>query len=101
MGRKVIISPSAQSDLSDIVAYVARHNPEAALRLGNALIARAEFLGQFPEIGRVVPEFGRADLREMIYRSYRIIYRIPSEPRVLEVVRFWHAARGFPQVPAA
>jgi plasmid stabilization system protein ParE len=100
VGRKVIISPSAQSDLSDIVAYIARHNREAAVRLGYALIARGEFLGQFPERGRVVPELGRADLRETIYRSYRIIYRIRSEPQVVEIVRFWHAARGFPQVPA-
>jgi plasmid stabilization system protein ParE len=100
MGRKVIISPSAQSDLSDIVVYIARHNQDAATRLGHALIERAEFLGKFPETGRVVPEFGRADLRETIYRSYRIIYRVPSERQVLEIVRFWHAARGFPQIPA-
>lgn len=100
MGRKVIISPSAQSDLSDIVAYIARHNRAAAIRMGHALIARAESLGQFPEKGRVLPEFGRADLRETIYRSYRIIYRFPNERQVVEIVRFWHAARGFPQIPA-
>jgi toxin ParE1/3/4 len=100
VGRKVIISPSAQSDLSDIVAYIARHNQDAAVRLGHALIAQAEFLAQFPERGRVVPEFGRTDLRETIHRSYRIIYRIPSKRQVLEIVRFWHAARGFPQIPA-
>jgi plasmid stabilization system protein ParE len=100
MGRKVIISLSAESDLSDIVAYVARHNRDAALRLGNALIARAEFLGHFAEIGRVVPEYGRAELREITYRSYRIINRVHKERQVLEIVRFWHAARGFPQIPA-
>jgi hypothetical protein len=40
MGRKVIISRSGESDLSDIVAYVARHNQDAAVKLGNALVAR-------------------------------------------------------------
>ena len=59
MGRKVIISPSGESDLPEIVAYVARHNQDAAVRLGNALITRAELLAEFPEIGRTVPEFRR------------------------------------------
>lgn len=99
MGRKVIISPSAQSDLSDIVSYVARHNQDAAVRLGNTLITRAELLAQFPEMGCRVREYNRADLREIIYRSYRIIYRLPMDQRIVEIVRFWHAARGFPQVP--
>jgi plasmid stabilization system protein ParE len=101
MGRKVIISPSGESDLSDIVAYVARHNPDAAVRLGMVLIARAEMLAEFPEIGRIVPEFKRSDLREIIHRSYRIIYRVRLDQPIVEIVRFWHAARGFPQIPSA
>ena len=47
MGWKVIISPSAITDLHDIVSYIARHNPDAALKVGNSLIARAEFLPNF------------------------------------------------------
>jgi toxin ParE1/3/4 len=100
MGRKVIISPSAESDLSDIVAYIARHNQQAAIRLGNALIARSESLAQFPEMGRIVPEFARPDLREIVYRSYRIIYRLSADQPTVEIVRYWHAARGFPPIPA-
>jgi toxin ParE1/3/4 len=57
MGWKIIIAPSAQADLADIVRYVARHNSDAAARLGYELITRAENLGNFPEIGRAVPEF--------------------------------------------
>ena len=41
MGWKVIISPSAEFDLENIVTYIARHNQEAAIRLGDALIARS------------------------------------------------------------
>lgn len=99
MGRKIIVAPSAESDLCDIVTYIARHNPDAAVRLGNALITRTEVLAEFPELGRVVPEFARPQLRELIYRSYRIIYRIHPGQEYVEIVRFWHAARGFPHVP--
>jgi plasmid stabilization system protein ParE len=99
MGWQVIISPSAQSDLADIVRYIAHHNSDAAARLGFELITRAESLASFPEIGRVVPEFRRPNLREIICRSYRIIYRVRREEQRIQVVRFWHGARGFPRIP--
>ena len=52
-----------------------------------------------PERGRVVPEFRRSELREIILRSYRIIYRINELDKSIEIVRFWHGARGFPRLP--
>lgn len=99
MGWQVIIAPSAQADLESIVRYIARRNPDAASRVGYELIVRAEGLAQFPEMGRVVPEFRRPELREVVCRSYRIIHRVRSDRQQIEVVRFWHGARGFPQVP--
>jgi toxin ParE1/3/4 len=98
MGWQVIIAPSAQTDLADIVRYIAQHNSDAAARLGFELITRTENLGDFPEIGRRVPEFRQPDLREIICRSYRIIYRLRRDRRRIEIVRFWHGARGFPHI---
>lgn len=100
MGWQVIIAPSAQSDLADIVRYIAQHNPDAAARLGFELITRAESLTTFPEIGRMVPEFRQPDLREIICRSYRIIYRLQRDEQQIQIVRFWHGARGFPHIPS-
>lgn len=99
MGWHVIIAPSAEGDLADIVRYIARHNSDAAARLGYELITRAENIAAFPEIGRVVPEFRQRDLREVICRSYRIIYRLRRQEQRIDIVRFWHGARGFPRIP--
>lgn len=99
MGWQVVIAASARTDLEEIVRFVARHNADAAARLGFELITRAERVAEFPELGRVVPEFGRPGLREVVCRSYRIIYRLRVEHRHVEIVRFWHGARGFPRVP--
>ena len=98
MGWKVIISPSARGDLADIVSYIARHNADAAARIGYELVAKAERLASFPEWGRCVPEFQRPEVREIVHRSYRIIYRLNATAQSVEVVRFWHGARGFPQI---
>jgi toxin ParE1/3/4 len=94
MGWKVIIAPSAQADLEDIVRYIARHNSDAAARLGYELITRAEGLSAFPEMGRAVPEIGKPNLREVICRSYRVIYRLQRDEQRIDVVRFWHALVG-------
>ena len=80
---------------------VLRFSRSQRVRLGNALISRTELLAEFPEIGRTVPEFRRSDLREIIHGSYRIIYRLGTDQPIVEIVRFWHAARGFPQIPSA
>jgi toxin ParE1/3/4 len=100
MGWQVIIAPSAQTDLADIVRYIAQYNSDAAARLGYELITRAESLADFPEKGRMVPEFRQPNLREVICRSYRIIYRLQPAKKRIQIVRFWHGARGFPRIPS-
>ena len=100
MDFKVFLSDDALSDLERIVAYIAPHNAVAAERLGNQLLDTALSLHTFPERGRMVPEFRRPELREIIFRSYRIIYRMNDTDQSLEIVSFWHGARGFPHIPA-
>lgn len=99
MDFKVLLSEEALIDLERIVAYIGPHNPDAAERVGNRLLDAAMSLNTFPERGRVVPEFQRPELREIIFRSFRVIYRVNRADHVVEVVRFWHGARGFPHIP--
>ena len=96
MGKTLIIAPSARGDLHDIVKQIAHDAPERAIKFGDALLDRAQQAADFPKSGRVVPEFKRDDLRELVHTPIRIIYRIRADEAV-EVVRFWHAARGTPE----
>lgn len=98
MGVPVILTPQAQEDLAGIVRFIARDNPEQARVFGMELIDRALSIGPLPERGRVVPELNEPSVREIIHRAYRIIYEILSDPKVVYVLRFWHAARGAPQI---
>jgi plasmid stabilization system protein ParE len=100
MDFQVFLSDEALSDLERIVAYIAPHNPAAAERMGNQLLDAAQSLRTWPERGRMVPEFRQPELREIIFRSYRIIYRMNHTDHSLEIVRFWHGARGFPRIPS-
>jgi plasmid stabilization system protein ParE len=99
MDFKVFLSEVALNDLERIVVYIAPLNPIAAEQLGNQLLDAALSLHSFPERGRMVPEFRQPELREIIFRSYRIIFRMNHTDQNLEIVRFWHGARGFPHIP--
>jgi plasmid stabilization system protein ParE len=57
-------------------------------------------LEKFPRFGRVVPEFGQDDLREIIHGAYRLIYQINETEQRIELARIWHAARGTPDLPS-
>jgi plasmid stabilization system protein ParE len=98
MGYPVILTPQSQDDLKSIVKFIRRDSPQRARAFGNALIDEALSIGPFPEIGRIVPELDDCQVREIIHGSYRIIYEIVSDPTAIYILRFWHAARGTPEV---
>ncbi len=97
MAYKLIWSPAATEDLRQLVRYIAIDNPERAAAFGLRLIDRVEQLQGFPEMGRMVPERQDRNIREIIIRPYRVIYRVTHEHQLLEIVRVWHAARGAPE----
>ncbi|WP_416864266.1 MAG: type II toxin-antitoxin system RelE/ParE family toxin [Imperialibacter sp.] len=53
-----------------------------AEQLTDQIFEKAEILIQFPQIGRVVPEIDNPAIRELIYKSYRIIYTILTEDKI-------------------
>jgi plasmid stabilization system protein ParE len=97
MAYKLIWSPAARDDLHDIVVFIARNNPNRAMSFGYELISETDRLQEFPELGRIVPEYRNNSLREIIFRPYRVVYRLDHDSRLCEIARVWHSARRLPQ----
>jgi len=73
-------SQQAGENLVDLEEFVARDSLERAVRFVDALIDHAEdILADNPRSGRTVPEIGNPDIRELIYRGYRIVYRLNGD----------------------
>ena len=75
--RSIIFSPHAQKRLEDIADYLYRQQLSKAFI--RDYIDRIEswlemVLGQFPDSGRPIPEYGD-DIRRIVYREYSFIYR--------------------------
>jgi plasmid stabilization system protein ParE len=96
MAYKLIWSPAARDDLHDIIVFIARDNPNRAMSFGYELISETDRLQEFPEFGRIVPEYRSDWIREIIFRPYRIVYRVDHERKLCQITRVWHSARGIP-----
>ena len=88
---RLIWSLQAIEDVEAIRTYVARNSEQYANLLVDRIIAAVDRLEGFPLSGRVVPEVGDESLREVIFRNYRIVYRL--KPEIIEIVTVFHAAR--------
>jgi len=69
----------AANDLAAIQRHIAQDKPGAAKAWVEKLRLRARDAASLPLAGRIVPEFGRADLREVFIGSYRIVYRVRDD----------------------
>lgn len=88
--KRLVIAPRAAADLDDILLYIARDNPEAALGLLRRLEGSSRILAERPGLGRRRPELG-AGVRVHPVGAYLIVYRAERD-RVV-VVRYLHGAR--------
>jgi plasmid stabilization system protein ParE len=91
---KIIWSPLAIDRVSEIATYIAQENPTAAEKWVDTVFRRVGDLQGFPESGRVVPETENKAIRELIYRNYRLIYRL--EEKRISVLTVRHGKQILP-----
>lgn len=89
-------SLTAGADLQQIEDFIARDSSLHAVGFIDRLIESAEKLKASPNIGRVVPEFNRPELREVLFRSYRVVYL--SQPEGVTILRVVHGARDLAEL---
>jgi toxin ParE1/3/4 len=96
---KVRWTDPAQTDLFEILDYIARDNPAAAERVERRLVAAVASLAEQPRRGRP----GRVEgTRELVIPPlpYIVIYRIVERPlrpiSEIAVMRVLHGARRWP-----
>ena len=83
----------ATSNLEAIFNYIAKDSKIYAARYVKALIQATKKLESMPRRGRIVPELENPELREVIYRNYRIVYRVVGADDDIEILAVIHGAR--------
>jgi plasmid stabilization system protein ParE len=74
--RRIVWTFRARQALDDAIGFVAAEAPQAAERLLIRVLDAADTLSQMAERGRIVPEIGETQIRELITSPYRLMYRV-------------------------
>ena len=84
----------AVDDLRAIREFIERDSPRYGRLVVERLFDATQRLESFPFSGRVVPELGRDDVREIVLGEYRIVYRLKGE--TAELITVFRSSRLLP-----
>ncbi len=84
-------SPLATDDFESVIKYYEKTAPKFAQNFAKKIIIIIENLHKFPKMGKIVLELEDTGIREIIYRNFRIIYRLKED--FLEIARIIHGSR--------
>lgn len=76
----------AVQDLESIRDFIERDSPRYGRTVVERLVEATSRIEVFPQSGRMVPEVGREDIREIIVGDYRIVYRLTDDVAMLITV---------------
>ena len=93
--KQIFWTVQAQADLAAIHAFINFDSVRHADDTVRQLIAAVEQLVTFPESGRAVPEFEDPEVREIVRRTYRIVYKLVGSEHV-HILTIHHGSRQLP-----
>lgn len=91
MAYRIRWSPRSVDNLESICEYIAKDSLHFATVFAKSIFRVVDTIKEFPNSGRVVPEYNNKDLREKILNNYRIVYRVKDE--YIEIVVITHCSK--------
>jgi toxin ParE1/3/4 len=82
----------AIEDVNDIAEFIAKDSEKYATIQVQRFFDSVTVLTEHPEAGKVVPELGYDEIRELLQGNYRIIYRLVSEAQI-DILTVHHSRR--------
>ncbi len=95
---RIRFTPSARREFLDALEFIRLDSPTAADGLRERSADGLAQLRDFPESGRVVPEFPDLPYREVLVSPYRFFYRVMDDG--VWIVAVWHDHQ-LPDAPGA
>lgn len=84
--------------VEECIDYIALDHVPTAIKWAREVFEHCHQLSEQPESGRIVPEFGRPELRELIHGSYRLVYELRANH--IDMLTIWHTRQMLPDDPA-
>ena len=103
MAVRIVWTHAAWKDLDAIAQYIAKDSRYYAVLFVQQAREASRSLAHFARRGRVVPEFGDKNMRELFIMNYRMHYRVSrSEVAIVALIHgsrdlsaLWHREKRF------
>ena len=89
------MSNEAHKDIDFIFEYISRDSTKYANKTIEHIYSLINELESSPYLGRIVPELPEESFRELIYKSYRIVYEILKNSNIIYIHFIVHKKRNF------
>lgn len=92
---QILISNEAHEDIASIFEYISCDSIKYANETLENIYSRISELSSSPYLGRFVPELSGSYFRELIYKSYRIVYDVSDDLSTVYIHFVIHDNRDF------
>ena len=91
--RRVAWSEGARRELDEAIAYIAEDSVDSAIGVLERILAVAESLNEMSGRGRIVPERGDPNIRELLVDPFRLLYQVGKTD--ITILGILHQRRNF------
>lgn len=94
---EVIFTDRFLTRVEECTDYIALDDIPTAVKWAEGVFKHCEQLSTQPESGRMVPEFNRPEIKEIIHGNYRLVYELKSNR--IDMLTIWHVRQSLFQNP--
>lgn len=94
---EVIFTDHFLERVEEFTDYIALDHVPTAIKWARGVFDHCQTLSEQPESGRIVPEFKRPEIRELIYGNYRLVYELKTNQ--ISMITIWHTRSRISGLP--
>ncbi|HLR24944.1 MAG TPA: type II toxin-antitoxin system RelE/ParE family toxin [Fodinibius sp.] len=94
---EVIFTDRFLDRVEEFSDYIALDNIPEAVTWADDIFSNCQKLQTNPNIGRMVPEFRRPEIRELIHGNYRLIHEVKESQ--VDMLTVWNTSQQLPDKP--
>ncbi|CAN5432971.1 type II toxin-antitoxin system RelE/ParE family toxin [soil metagenome] len=94
---EVIFTDHFLKHVEEFTDYIALVHVPTAIKWARGVFDHCQKLSEQPKSGRIVPEFKRSEIRELIHGNYRLVYELKTNQ--ISMLTIWHTRQMLPDDP--
>ncbi|MCG2591148.1 type II toxin-antitoxin system RelE/ParE family toxin [Rhodohalobacter sulfatireducens] len=85
---EIVLTDRFLTRVEECTDYIALDHIPTAITWAEGVFEHCQKLSDLPERGRIVPEFRRPEIRELIHGNYRLVYELKTNQ--IDMLTIWH-----------